>query len=102
QDEDAAPRPVAIATGRAPEPPSARWIRSRGTQAWTIAEMAKPRTKAHQTVQAMRKASLKPLAMVVSMACRQPSLGPRLNDLVQHSAHDRKTPPERGFPLAGR
>ncbi len=32
-----------------PLPESADWIRSRGTQAWTIAEIAKPRTRAHQT-----------------------------------------------------
>jgi DNA-binding FrmR family transcriptional regulator len=31
-------------------------IRSRGIQAWTIAEMKKPRTSAHQTSQAIRKA----------------------------------------------
>src|SRR5947209_18348432 len=41
-EDDAAPSPVASATGRGPDPPSARWIRSRGTQAWTIAEIAKP------------------------------------------------------------
>src|SRR3954463_11592212 len=42
QDDDAAPRPVASATGRTPDPDSACWIRLRGTHAWTIAEIAKP------------------------------------------------------------
>src|ERR1700722_5674230 len=68
QEEEEGQRPVAHPIERAPDPPSACSIRSRGTQAWTMAEIAKPRTKAHHTAQAMRKASLKPLAMVVSMA----------------------------------
>src|SRR5690242_21854684 len=41
-DDDAAPRPVAQPIGFAPEPLSARSTRSRGTQACTIAEIAKP------------------------------------------------------------
>src|SRR5205085_7489108 len=32
-------------------------MRSRGTQAWTIAETRKPKTSAHQTSHAMRPAS---------------------------------------------
>src|SRR3954466_11832910 len=38
QDDDAAPSPVASATGLAPSPLSADSIRSRGTQDWTTAE----------------------------------------------------------------
>ena len=57
QDEDAAPRPVAQASGRAPSSDRAASMRCRGTHAWTIAEMAKPSTSAHHTSQAMRKAS---------------------------------------------
>src|ERR1035437_3831139 len=49
QDEDAAPSPVARATGAKPRPESALTIRRRGTHAWTIAEIAKPSTSAHQT-----------------------------------------------------
>src|ERR1700735_4879015 len=89
-EEEAAPRPVAHPIQRAPDPPSACSIRSRGTQAWTMAEMAKPRTKAHHTAQAMRKASLKPLAMVVSMALTigRPRHGGAFRQLVDnHDAH---------------
>jgi len=49
QEEDAAPSPVALAIGTKPPPESAPSMRSRRTQAWTMAEMAKPRTSAHQT-----------------------------------------------------
>src|SRR4051794_36917137 len=59
-DDDAAPRPVASATGRGPEPDRARSMRRRGTQAWTIAEMAKPRTSAHHTSHAIRNAFQRP------------------------------------------
>src|SRR4051812_23590437 len=55
-DDEAAPRPVAHAIGRAPLPLSERSMRSRGTQAWTIAEMKKPSTSAHQTCQAISSA----------------------------------------------
>src|SRR3954453_251834 len=43
-DEEAAPSKVALVIGLNPSPDSARSIRSRGTQACTIADMAKPRT----------------------------------------------------------
>ena len=59
-EEEAAPIPVARATGRAPEPPRARSMRSRGTHAWTIAESTKPSTSAHHTCHAIRKAFAKP------------------------------------------
>src|SRR3954467_6514401 len=62
QDADAAPSAVASPTGRAPDPDSADWIRARGTQAWTTAEMAKPSTSAHHTSHAIRKAVAKPSA----------------------------------------
>jgi hypothetical protein len=66
-EEDAAPSPVARATGRALEPLSADSMRSRGTHACTMAEIAKPRTSAHQTSQAMRKASFR-AAQTTSMS----------------------------------
>ena len=56
-DDEAAPRPVAHATGLAPPPPSVCSMRSRGTQAWTIAEIANPSTSAHHTSQAIRRPS---------------------------------------------
>ncbi len=49
-DEDAAPRPVARRIGASPEPESAASIRSRGARACTAAEIAKPKTSAHQTL----------------------------------------------------
>ena len=49
QDELAAPSPVASVICFGPSPESDRSIRSRGIQAWTIAEIAKPRTSAHHT-----------------------------------------------------
>ena len=39
-------------------------MRSRGTHACTIAEIANPSTSAHQTSQAMRNAFSNPLAIV--------------------------------------
>ncbi|HZS25354.1 MAG TPA: hypothetical protein VFA30_10255 [Gaiellaceae bacterium] len=48
-DDEAAPSAVARATAAGPEPASARSMRARGTQACTTAEIAKPRTSAHQT-----------------------------------------------------
>ena len=60
QEDDAAPSPVASPIGRPPLPPSARWIRSRGTHAWTIPESAKPRISAQPTSQAMRNAAQSP------------------------------------------
>ncbi len=59
-DDDAAPRPVAQPIDFGPPPLSARSTRSRGTHAWTIAEIANPRTRAHHTSQAIRKASRRP------------------------------------------
>src|SRR5436309_3262488 len=59
-DEDAAPSPVASATGFGPDPDSARSIRARGTHAWSIAEIAKPNTSAHQTSQAIKNESWRP------------------------------------------
>ncbi len=59
-DEEAAPRPVATATGRGPSPASARSIRSRGTHACTTAEMKNPNTSAHHTSQAISSASRTP------------------------------------------
>jgi hypothetical protein len=55
-EEEAAPSAVARETERTPPPPIERSIRSRGTHAWTIAEMAKPSTSAHQTVHAISSA----------------------------------------------
>ena len=40
---------MAFASGPKPLPESADSTFSRGTQAWTIAEIAKPSTSAHQT-----------------------------------------------------
>ncbi len=59
-DDDAAPRPVARAVAPTPAPPSVFSIRSRGTHAWTTAEMAKPSTSAHHTAHAMSRASRRP------------------------------------------
>src|SRR4051794_20289800 len=67
-DEEAAPRPVARATAPGPAPDSADSMRSRGTQACTIAEMANPSTRAHHTSQAMRKASFRAEPMTSRMA----------------------------------
>ena len=58
QDEEAAPRPVAQASGLGPSPDNADSMRCRGTHACTIAEIAKPSTSAHHTSHAIRKASL--------------------------------------------
>ena len=63
-EEEAAPRPVASPTGRAPDPPRARSMRVRGTQAWTTPEIAKPSTSAHQTCHAIRNALLRPSPIV--------------------------------------
>jgi len=60
QEEEAAPSPVAQPTERAPEALISPSIRSRGTQACTIAEIVNPRTSAHQTCQAIRNESRKP------------------------------------------
>ena len=60
-EEEAAPNPVARATGLGPDRESAASIRARGTHAWTIAEIAKPRTSAHQT------------SYAISSDCRIPS-----------------------------
>jgi hypothetical protein len=49
QEDEAAPSPVAFAIGAKPVPDSAPSIRARGTQAWTMPEIAKPITSAHQT-----------------------------------------------------
>ena len=59
-----------MATGPGPVPESAASIRWRGIQAWTIAEMAKPSTSAHQTWYAIKAASFKPLRKV-SMGGRE-------------------------------
>src|SRR5438270_252755 len=48
-DDEAAPRAVARTIGPAPLPPSEAWMRARGTDACTTAEIAKPSTSAHQT-----------------------------------------------------
>src|SRR3954453_8903731 len=50
-----------------PSPESARWMRSRGTHACTIAEMRKPSTSAHHTSQAIRKAFHSPSPIVDSI-----------------------------------
>jgi hypothetical protein len=56
-------------------------MRSRGTQACTIAEIAKPRTRAHQTSHAIRNESSMPCQMTVmtSLTLRfapsQPAVG---------------------------
>jgi hypothetical protein len=47
-----------------PDPASAASIFALGTHACTTAEIAKPKTSAHQTSHAIRKASLKPIEMV--------------------------------------
>ena len=56
-DDDAAPSPVARATGPDPFPPSVCSTRARGTHACTMAEKAKPRTRAHHTSQTISPAS---------------------------------------------
>ena len=71
-EDEAAPSPVARAIGARPSPDSADWMRSRGTQAWTIAEIAKPRTSAHQTSQAMSTAFQSP-SPIVEMTSLIPS-----------------------------
>ena len=48
-EDEAAPSSAATLTGLAPLPARRRSMRSRGTQACTMAEMAKPSTSAHQT-----------------------------------------------------
>ena len=48
-EDEAAPSSVATLTGLGPLPEQAPSIRSRGTQACTMAEMANPSTSAHQT-----------------------------------------------------
>src|SRR5204863_1433192 len=65
---DAAPSAVAHATGRGPEPLMSASMRSRDTHACTTAENRKPTTRAHQTSQAMRKASFSASAMTSSIA----------------------------------
>ena len=65
-DEEAAPSPVAVAMGFKPPPERAFWMRSRGTHAWTTAEMKKPKTSAHQTSQPIRNASRSPCQMTSS------------------------------------
>ena len=64
RERQAAPSPVASPTGRAPDPPRARSMRARGTQAWTTPEIAKPSTSAHQTCHAIRNALLRPSPIV--------------------------------------
>ena len=51
--------------GREPLPESAASIRSRGTQAWTTPEIAKPSTSAHQTSYAIRKDCSRPSPIVL-------------------------------------
>lgn len=51
---------MARAIGATPAPLSADSIRWRGTHAWTIALMAKPNAKAHQTSQAIKNESRSP------------------------------------------
>src|ERR1700744_741844 len=75
-DDEAAPSTVAREVGPAPDPPNVRSIRSRGTHAWTIAEMAKPKTSAHHTAQAMRRASRTPCQRRSRSAVIAPSLYP--------------------------
>src|SRR3954466_7547716 len=65
-DEEAAPSALASVTAFGPEPDSDDSIRWRGTQACTIALIAKPRTSAHHTSQAIRNASFRPLPMTSS------------------------------------
>ena len=59
-------------------------MRSRGTHACTIAEIAKPSTSAHQTSQAIRKAFEKPFP-----------------ELVKHGPHGLKTRRRTGRLAAG-
>src|SRR3954454_5610857 len=63
QDDEAAPRPVAQPIGLGPPPAIADSMRSRGTHAWTIPEIAKPITSAHHTAQAISTESLRPSTM---------------------------------------
>src|SRR5262245_25349971 len=65
-EEEAAPSPVAFATGTKPSPDSAASIRSRGTQAWIAPEIAKPSTSAHQTSQAISPALASPSSSLSS------------------------------------
>src|SRR3954451_22724195 len=75
-DEEAAPSPVALATGLSPSPDSAFSMRWRGTQACTMAEIAKPRTSAHQTSHAIRKAFHSPSPIFEITSAIQRSLYP--------------------------
>src|SRR5437660_12700562 len=85
QEDDAAPSPVASATGRTPLPPSVRSMRERGVHACTIALMRKPSTSAHQTSQAIRNASSSPSASVSStLTCSAP--GALRAHLLVHAA----------------
>src|SRR5579884_2106334 len=68
-EDEAAPRPVASATGRTPAPPSARSIRCLGTHACTIAEIANPSTSAHHTSHAISKLFDSPSPILETTSC---------------------------------
>src|SRR3954468_3529718 len=76
-DDDAAPSPVALATGMNPSPASADSIRLRGTHAWTTAEMKKPSTSAHQTSQAISSAFQSPSPVFASTSAMLCSPAPQ-------------------------
>jgi hypothetical protein len=69
-EEDAAPSAVARTTGATPSPDNARSIRARGTHACTIAEMAKPKTRAHHTSYAISAAMRSPSTTNISASWR--------------------------------
>src|SRR5262249_32645717 len=67
--------PVAQPTGRAPEPLISPSIRSRGTHACTIAEIANPSTSAHHTSHAIRNESFRPCQITLITTTYQIPLG---------------------------
>src|SRR5438067_5877250 len=70
-------------------------MRSRGTHAWTTAEIAKPNTSAHQTSHAIRKASLSPIQIVSNIDCHRSTCPPGVSVLRSRSMSEDK--PLRGY-----
>ena len=88
---------MARAIGLRPEPPSAFWIRSRGTHAWTTPEIAKPSTSAHQTSQAIRNASLNPLPTTSSTPSMLAMIPPPGSGTIQRMATTQASPAGKGY-----
>ena len=72
QDDDAAPSPLASATGRTPPAPSARSMRTRGAHACTAPEIVNPSTSAHHTCHAISSAFCSPSHSVSIAAIAAP------------------------------